>query len=148
MDEQHTYKVVELNETDTYATKIAKGNITAEFTIHQLIAENDSIEKELKAKRGQVKLAQDMMANLEEHHPFVKDLDSKQLIAAHLYAENKGMLDKFLPFVEMLEKAQKEGQEELVTIAALTGLDILPKTKEEVVTEAVDKIVEDAKEGN
>lgn len=140
----HTYAIKERGEDD-FATTIEKSNVVVEFTPRELyndIARGKKLVTELKAK---IDLAQQKCDNIEHHHPFVKDMSLADLFTCHMYYEQKVFLDKEKGLQTKLDEIQAEVdfmEEEFKKIAEVTGLDILPKTKEEAVETAVGKALD------
>lgn len=136
-----TYEVTEVN-ADPLEAVITKGNITASFTPHQMIVEQDACERQIKQLKATYELKKSECENVEKHHPFIKDLSIQQLFTAHFYYERKALVDGLPEKIAEFEKQLQDSKDEYKLIAEKLGLDILPKTNEEVVDEAVAKIVD------
>lgn len=138
-ENKHTYAVKEPNE-DALHTVITKSGISVDFTPADMILEQTRCEKIIKELEGKREVERMKMENIEAHHPFVKEMSLQDLFTAHMYYESKALVDAIPPKVEEMKKQLQESRDEQVHIAAVTGLDILPKTKEEAVDAAMEKL--------
>jgi hypothetical protein len=118
---EHTYKIVK-EATDPKESVIEKSNIKVEFTIYELEAENRTIEKYLKEFGAQKLLADAKITNIEDNHPWVKDLTEEQLFTAHMYQENQAMSRVMQKKIDEYEKAQIDSAEELKDIYSQIGV--------------------------
>lgn len=142
MDEgnNHEYIVKEANE-DPYQTVIEKTNLTATFTPRDMVLEQSKLHKVIKEITAKAEIEAATMANIEHHHPFVKEFSMAQLFALHMYYESRALVESIPPKVAELSEQLGNSMKEQLIIAERLGLDILPKTAEEVVDAAVGKIV-------
>lgn len=135
-----TYKVKEAKE-DAFATVIEKHGDVVEFTPVEMLNEQHQLEKLVKELTAKLEMEAKKQANIEEHHPFVTEMSLQDLFTAHMYYESisfaKGLPPKLEEFKEQLEASRTEYER----IATELGLNIMPKAPEEVVDEAVEKIV-------
>lgn len=137
MNKEHEYAIVDENE-DPRLSVIEKSNLTATFTIEDMEGEQRLLEKHLKEFHAQRLISDAKVQNIENYHPFVKDLTEEQCFTVHLYQESKAMvhvLDKKIP---EFEEQLRLSQEEMALVKEKLGL----KTDEEIVDEAVAKIVD------
>lgn len=135
-----TYKVKEAKD-DAFATVIEKHGDVVEFTPVDMLNEQHQLEKLIKELTAKLEMEAMKQKNIEENHPFVKEMSLQDLFTAHMYYESisfaKGLPPKLQEFKEQLEVSKAEYER----IANELGLDILPKAPEEVVDAAVEKIV-------
>lgn len=138
---EHTYSIVEANE-DPKAARIEKGNLKVTFTLQDVENEQALLEKHLKEFRGQHEIESAKVSNIEDNHPFVKDLSEQDRFTVHMYQEAKAILHVLNERIPLFEKQLETSREEVDHICKV--LDLGPKTEEEAVDEAVAKIVGDA----
>jgi chromosome segregation ATPase len=117
---------------------IEKEGVVVRFTIQEVKdhqAQLVKIKKELDAKRG---LEDAGKQNIENNHPFVKDLSEQDLFTAHMYQEAIGMIkaidNKLKEVNNQIEEYEKE-LEEIKTQLNLTDADINPEVTPEVTKE-------------
>lgn len=133
---KYSYRIIEDSE-EPGQVRIEKSGITAEFSMQDLETERKQLRKyldEFKAKRAYEAAR---VENIEHFHPFVKELTEEQRFTVHMYTEAHRMMeacDKKIPEIEA-ELAENEATAD--EIHSQLGL----RTKEEIVDEAVKKIV-------
>lgn len=88
--ENYHYKILKPNEVYKEAT-IEKSGITATFTIADIERHEEYLNKCKKELEGQITLESAKMANIEENHPFVKDMSDQDLATAGLYFSSKSL---------------------------------------------------------
>jgi len=61
------------------------------FNLHQMQANIRNAEKTIVELDAQAKVNRAKMTNIEEHHPFVKEMSEQDLFTAHMYQEAKAL---------------------------------------------------------
>lgn len=81
----HTFKIIEENE-NPLLTKIEMGNLTTTFTVDDLIAHKDYVEKVIRENTAQIDVEDKQNEMVEEIYPAVKDIpeDKYVLVASYL----------------------------------------------------------------
>lgn len=138
-----TYKIKESAE-DAFLTVVEKHGDVVEFTPVDMVNEQRQLDKLIVELGAKLKLEGEKQANIEEHHPFVKDFDLKQLFTLHMYYESLSFCEALPEKIAEFEKQRDESRAELVKIATELGLDILPKAPEIIVEQAMAKIVDES----
>lgn len=107
----HNYKIIEPNE-DWKQSVIEKDGITAKFTIQNFEDNIERMTKTIKEIRAKFNHEQVVVNNIEEHHPWVKDLSEQDLYTAWMYQEAKEVVKQYEPRLKEFEDAlQTEVQE-------------------------------------
>lgn len=112
MKPNFTYRVVEANE-DASKAVIEKGNITVRFTLtdHQSsIADMEKTLRELNAKYNHDKLIKE---NIEEHHPWVLELDEMKRHTVYMYLEACEVVKQYEPKIKEFEDALATDKDEV-----------------------------------
>jgi len=86
----HEY-IIKKEEKDPLDTVITKKNISVDFTMREVYADKLRMEKMIKEFEGQLTLSSAKIANIEEHHPFVKEMSEQDLFTAHMYQEQQAI---------------------------------------------------------
>lgn len=124
MSGKFTYKVVEEHPEDPMLNVVEKGNITARFTPYELQANIDQNKKLVKELKGKLMLEDAKGKNIEEHHPFVKDLTDEQRFIVHMYEEAMAVRRGFPPKIAEFEESIAEMEQEKVSLAEQIGIAI------------------------
>jgi hypothetical protein len=109
---EHTYTIKEKKE-DILETIIEKGGITVDFTLgshERAVTDNEKTLREITAKYKHEKLIKE---NIEEHHPFVLELDPMQVNTVHMYAEACEVVKQYEPKIAEFEKAIETDKKEI-----------------------------------
>jgi ABC-type multidrug transport system ATPase subunit len=117
MSSKHTYEILEKNE-DNRLTLIEKGNLTTKFSLKDLetnITDMEKTLKELNAKYNHDKLVKE---NIEENHPWVKELDEMKLHTVYMYIEACEVVRQYEPKIKEFEVALEADKEEAEYIKA------------------------------
>ena len=101
---------------------IVKTGQTHEFKMSEVKAHLDKIEKAKKELSAQIELEAAKMANVEEHHPFVKEFEGERLAAVAIYAETKTRHKVCSEKLEQIEKVEAETLADLEEVKTQTGL--------------------------
>jgi hypothetical protein len=111
--QSHNYKVIEKNDENYRHSVIEKDNIKATFTVRDFednIAAMQRTIKEVSAKYEHEKV---IMANIEEHHPFVKDMSEQDILTVWMYREAQEVVKQYEPRIVEFKKALETEQAEL-----------------------------------
>lgn len=119
----HTYKIIEEKE-DPKESVIEKTGIKATFTVYEMETEDLQLAKYLKELSGQKMLSDAKITNIENHHPWVKDLTPEQLITAHLYQEAIAMSRVLGPKIDSIKAGIVESAEEKIEIEKQLGIPL------------------------
>lgn len=136
-----TYRIKESSE-DQFATVIEKTGGTVEFTPVDMLNEQHQLQKLIQELEAKVAHESAKQKNIEEHNPFVKDFTTQQLFTLHMYYESVALVEGIPPKLKEFREQLEESYEEYERISKELNLDIKPKEKEQIVDEAVKKIVE------
>jgi predicted GNAT family acetyltransferase len=125
----YSYKIKEPNE-DLNKAVIEKSGVTVDFTIAQMDEEQAALTKYLKEFEANRTVKQTMKDNIEEYHPFVKDLTEEQLFTAALYQQVieaiKQYDEKTIDFTKQLSESRKE------VLEIISQIGITPKQVEAI----------------
>lgn len=121
MQDKHQYRLLEPNE-DYREAVIEKAGITATFTLAEVEAMQGRNKTSKKETEAQIMLEKAKMTNIENHYPFVKDLDGLRLTAAALYKEAKTYVEKAEPMLASLDAAIAENDAMIATVMDTLGL--------------------------
>lgn len=138
-----TYQVLKNHKKDPTAILVRKGNITADFTIADLLTEQATFRRYIREGQGQLTYEQGVMANVLEHHPALAKLSPEDLFAAAMYEVARKKADTL---IEQVGNIQRELDESLSTFADIQAtLNITVPTKEDAVDAAMAKLEAGAK---
>ena len=120
---EFNYEVIAPNE-DPYLATIKKTGQTAEFNLRAVIVHRNQCAKVAREKAKNLEIKRALIANTEEHNPFVTKLSEQELFTAASY-------HSYLSDAKTLEDELKEAQEvvdgydkELADISEATGLKV------------------------
>lgn len=131
------YKLKEKAE-DPNASVITKSGISVDFTPQDMRNEQAQLEKFITEITAKFDLEKAKMSNIEEHHPFVKEMSAQDLFTAHMYQESKNFVDVIPPKLEELETQLTESRAELKLVSAMLDLDLdISQEKKEEESEPV-----------
>ena len=134
------YEVITPNEADPKGATIRKTGITADFTVAGMEGEQLKLQKVIKELTAKQEFAAAKRANIEEHHPFVKDLDEQQLFTVHMYYEEyaiaKGLPEKIAELQAQLDASYEE-QKHIAEVLGIPELAIKKSAEEAMPADAV-----------
>lgn len=116
----HEYKVIEAKD-DFRESVIEKNNITSKFSIYEIENEINALDKYLKEFKGNLDLQNAKAANIEEHHPFVKEFTPEQLFTLNMYFEARAAIEAYKAKSNEFEAQKKEREAELEEIYKQLG---------------------------
>ena len=107
----HNYSIVESAE-DWKDSVIEKDNIKASFTIRQFEDNIERMNKTIREIEAKYKHEDVVVKNIEEHHPWVKDMSEQDLYTVWMYQEAKEVVKQYEPRIkEFKDAVQTEMQE-------------------------------------
>lgn len=145
------YKITETAE-DIKDAKIEKAGVLVYFTMRDIEAHEENLKRtlmELVAKAG---LEKAKMTNVENFHPFVKEMSLEDLSTAHTYMTAKMMFEVASGKAEEIEKQLKEYEAEKIEIVKqIPDLEPVPlvapeEVKDEPKEEVKEEVSEEVKE--
>lgn len=140
MQENHlkdfTYEIIEENE-NPYEKIIKKSGVTIEFTYRQFNLEQQQLKKDKKELQSNANICSAIIQNIENHHPYVKDFDEKQLIAISQYWTHKNRLKELEPALKETVEAIEKNEQELALIREQFSIPELEPVIEEAPKQAV-----------
>lgn len=109
------YKIVEPNEDPRMAVIEKTGHVIkfSMFDVERHISELKSKIQEMEAQAA-INVAK--MTNIEQHHPFVTTMSVPDLFTAHMYMENKAVVETVKKNVATLAKQIEEYEAEKAEI--------------------------------
>ena len=110
------YKIVEESQEDPLFSIIEKtAVVTSQFTLAELEANILKNEKLVKGLKGQLELDSAKVHNIEENHPYIKDLTPEQTFTVHMYEESKAVMrgfpEKIAEFEESIAEMKKDKED-------------------------------------
>lgn len=109
------YKIIE-NKEDINDSVIEKIGHAIHFSMNDVKYAQEQNAKQLKELKATLEVEMAKIHNIQEHHPFVKDMSDQDLHTASMYhtasVKSKQIIDKISEF----EKNEKELTEELEEI--------------------------------
>ncbi len=86
------------------------------FSLNEVEANDQQLEEKRKEQESMFKNREAVIANIEHHHPFVKDLSDEQLLTVWMYKDAMRNRDQFKKNIDALEKQLQEDKEEIEEI--------------------------------
>ena len=86
------------------------------FSLNQVEANDRDLEEKRKEQESMFKNREAVIANIEHHHPFVKDLTPEQLMTVWMYKDAMGNRDIFKKNMDLIDKQLQEDKEEIEEI--------------------------------
>lgn len=127
-ENKFTYEVVEAKDDPRLSVLVKKG-VEVQFTMSEIEAHEQQLEKALREARATVDVHAAQMVNIETHHPFVKEFDAEQLHTLQMYITALRQVETFEPQIKKIEEAQAEYNAEK---AEITKQCDLPPVKEDL----------------
>jgi len=115
------YSVLEVKE-DPKLTVILMEGISNTFTFNDIALAIIALKKQRTALQAEIGVHEATKVNVLKSNPEVKDMDEKTLIAAYLYKKSSAIVSEGLKTLQSIEDQLTEYSQELVDIAAQTGL--------------------------
>lgn len=116
------YKI--LKDENGELTIEKKGKVFS-FSSLDVIKDLEQLNKQKKAYEAQRELNRAEMKNMEEFHPFVKELSDEDIHTAHMYWESKKMVDALDKKLPEFDEAIAETEEAVKAIEEQCGINIL-----------------------
>lgn len=85
------YKIIDAKENPRESVIEMTGQ-PVKFSLYEMEGNLQNSEKTVKELTAQVEVSAAKMANIEEHHPFVKDMSEQDLFTCHMYQEAKAIV--------------------------------------------------------
>lgn len=97
------------------------------FTFSSADVKSDLVKINAQKKQysSQAELNQAEMTNIEEHHPFVKEMSDEDIHAAHMYWESKKIRDACLKLLPDIDAAIEETEEAVREVEKQCGINML-----------------------
>jgi hypothetical protein len=105
---------------------------TLTFTIADVNAHMEKLEKAYKEIDGQFMLAGAKVQNIEINHPFVKKMSEKDLFVVHMYVENLNITKHAQDKLREIAKQKSAYKRELKDIYKELGFSDEPEKKDEL----------------
>lgn len=108
-------------------TVILKENISFEFTLDKVEEDIRYLNKkriEIEATAG---ISAAKITNITEHHPYVKDMDPKKLLAFYMYHLETQIQNELLDKLQEVDNQLKEYAAEKSEILKQTGVAVVPE---------------------
>lgn len=118
----HNYKIIEEKE-DWKDAVIEKDNIRATFSVRDFENNIERMEKTIREISAKFLHEQLIVKNIEEHHPFVKDMSDQDVHTVWMYQEAKEVVKQYEPRLTAFEEALKTEKAELEYVKGLLALD-------------------------
>lgn len=114
-----------------YESIIKKSGITIEFSYRQFNAEQTQLKKDKKELASNIQICEAIIANVEENHPYVKELDESKLNAISLYWANLKRKKELEPALKETVEAIEANEKEMAQIREMFEIpEIEPEPKE------------------
>lgn len=124
MEEEIKYEILNrsVNPEDTI---IKKSGTTVEFSMGQIKASEDQLEKIKRELQGQIDVEGAKMVNIETHHPFVLKMSEQDMFTAHMYQGAKAIVLVGKQKIEEIDKALNDYKAEKEEIRKqISDLDV------------------------
>jgi hypothetical protein len=119
------------NAPDIRDRQIVKTGHEDVFTMSQVDQNKAHYTKTRKELVAQKEIEAAKMFNVEEFHPFVKEMSAQDLIAAWMYQQSKGMVELCGKKIEEIDTQLKEDEEEIAEILKqIPELNVSPVVQE------------------
>lgn len=135
------YKVIETHEVPELS-KIEKSDITATITLADTLKAMEQNKKGMEQIEAELKIKKAVRANVEEHHPEVKDIDEQTQIMCHTYYEAGRFVKLAEEKLQEFNDAQNELQAEVDAIKKQTGLEVMTAEKKAEIMKGIKEIYE------
>lgn len=116
------YKI--LKDENGELTIEKKGKVFS-FSSLDVIKDLEQLNKQKKAYEAQRELNRAEMKNMEEFHPFVKELSDEDIHTAHMYWESKKMVDALDKKLPEFDDAIAETEQAIKDVEEQCGINIL-----------------------
>lgn len=123
---QFKYTVVESAENPKDSI-IAKEGVVVKFSMNEVEAHEVQLRKLLTQLESQSNLEKAKITNVEQNHPFVKEMSDQDRFTVHLYHDAVIMVNAIAPKLEEVKKQIAEYEAEKIDISAQTGVPIGPQ---------------------
>lgn len=128
------YKVLE-QATDYKDSKIQKSGITSTFTLREIETNRAALQKLQTELEAQIKVQDATTTNIENFHPFVKDMTMEDMHTAGMFYEARAYRDQCQKKLDEVQKLLADEAAEEETI--MTTLGFVPTTPEIMTPEAM-----------
>jgi transcription initiation factor IIF auxiliary subunit len=121
----YTYRLAKkVNIGDPMDYVIVRGNVEEEVTLRLILDNYRMIAKTLKEDRAKANLADTLIANIEEHHPFVKKMKEQDLHTVYLYKDALDKRKTILTNIDEYERAMKAYRRGWKELTSSVNLDV------------------------
>jgi DNA-directed RNA polymerase subunit H (RpoH/RPB5) len=120
---KYGYRIVEENENPG-DNVIEKSGIAIKFTLNDIEQNIRDIEKKVKELQGKLDIEAAKCANIEEHHPFVKELGDEKGKIVHLYQESRAYVRQIPAVIEDLKHNVEDLKAERAQIEKVCGVAV------------------------
>ena len=135
---KHTYEYIKEDKKDVLQSKIVKKNVEVEFTMQQLLDQEENLDKYRREIVAKIENDKAVQSNVEEYHndavELVRNLDPIKQNAIFLWLRSQQSLDTHEPKLVEVDKVFEEHNKEVEEIKKQTGwvapdIKIDPKVK-------------------
>ena len=95
---------------------IEKRGLVIKFTYNELVADKAKFEKTLKELKANCELKQGILDNMDQHHPFIKEMSEFDRYAVHMYQEAWAARKAYTEKIDEIEKDFNEYLKEIEDI--------------------------------